>query len=145
MHFFKRFILNGSTFWNWIGFTILPALLPFIMTIFSMIASPRQNATIDDYIKMSDLIFVGLTLTIANFYQLRAGIDEKIIDYVFATSMICMVLLCIILGVTNDDEPATVGMLFIVIALIFWVTHASYNIVKSKTTNVNQSNNHDSN
>jgi hypothetical protein len=77
MAFSKGFLLGDSRGKLWLYFTICPSFLPVFTTVLMAVISATPPNRLEDYIKLSDLIFAGLTLNISNMNVVRSNIDNN--------------------------------------------------------------------
>jgi hypothetical protein len=140
MHFLKRIYYWDSSLWTWIGFTILPSLLPFVVTLITSFGITSRATGWGDYIKMTDVIFMGLTIMIGNFNQLNEGVDKKVFSFVLVGSMMCMMFLCMILSLAERDQLKPLPIPLVVFAIFFVSAAAaiSYVIMYLKRESIHQ-------
>lgn len=130
MHIYKKdFWKNSSNVWKWLGFTILPSMLPFFVTTFAASLFDRSQAT--EYIHMTDIIFMGLTISIGNFHQLYNGVHESIGAKAMVSSITCITFLSMLLGGAQIRDGLPLALSFFAIGVVIWTMHISYIIMKT--------------
>ncbi len=65
MLIFKK-LFDGVDVGEWIAFALLPSSLPFIVTLMLALGTTPLPGTMGAYIKMNDLIFMGISMCISN-------------------------------------------------------------------------------
>ena len=110
MHFFNKRFYRHHDIWRWFLVTILPASLPFIVSVIT--SANRLSGDFGEYIRIDELIFMGLSVNISNLNISSARIPAGVRDKTTFLSVGYLLVLSICLGSSySSDKLSTVGSL----------------------------------
>lgn len=119
MRIFKNFFERINV-WKWLTFTILPSLLPMFVSIMNGLFGSSLSHVLGDYVKMSDVIFMGICMSMSNMniWRMRAAVTVK--DKITFWSTVSLVVFSIALVHDHLDRsvPMPAGVLLFVLLIV---------------------------
>jgi len=110
MHFFKRRFYRRGNIWRWFLVTILPASLPFIVSIIT--SANRLSGDFGEYIRIDELIFMGLSVNISSLNTSLVKIPAALKDKAMFLSVTYLLVLSFCLGSSySNDKLSLVGVI----------------------------------
>jgi hypothetical protein len=120
MDMFERLVIGEGRGRLWFYLTLLPSLLPILMTFIMAISVEPMSTTWRDYVRVIDIIFLGMTLSISNVNVLRTRMknERKLGMLVWSIFIITMLSMCLN-GSNASGEISGPGMAVVIILVLF--------------------------
>lgn len=102
----------------WLMTTLLPSLLPVVTTAAAATTRSMWPTEFDEYIKMSDVVFIGLTINIANLSMWKTDLYEDEKMTVMVASGFLLIFLSVFLVGAYNNPSLHVGTRLIIVILV---------------------------
>lgn len=114
---------------KWFAGTIMPSLLPLMTSAAAAVRSPTATE-FGEYIKMSDMVFMGLTVNIASANIKRIGMPSESASNIIDLPVFLMILMSMFLvGVYNNPSIQFLVKAIIIVLIVFSL-YLNYNYNK---------------
>ena len=122
MHIFNVVYYRGSGLWKWLLYTVVPSALPIAISTITALNNVPMSSRLGDYINTNDLIFMGLSVNVANLNVWATKITVSMKHLVTAMSIACLFVLTICLTLSYTSEGistavATIARLFVLLSI----------------------------
>jgi hypothetical protein len=113
----------------WFVTTVLPALLPIMASGAAAIIRGPWPTDIEEYVRMIDVIFVGITINLANINMWRTNLtDEDKIELIGVSLVLFVLLTVFFVGVSNGPSmPLPTNLIIVILVVISICLNFHYN------------------